>query len=218
MDMGYRKQTFITLFIIVLNFIPKINMLSFFVSIWFGINGNRWALENKEWQSVEHFQRVQRNWVKACAIYILAISFIIMFYGIFVHSKIEQAEHKAYFALAHQHIEDAISESVLRTGRFDMSSNTNLERYMSTYMQRYMEREMRKGSKSMNIDFSTTYKFNCNNTGCLVYADINGAKGPNEVTKNAKDLKDIITFKIVRRQNGSYEVLKPKFWNELFKL
>ena len=32
--------------------------------IWFGMKGNEWAWQNKNWDSLEHFRRVQRSWAK----------------------------------------------------------------------------------------------------------------------------------------------------------
>ena len=37
-------------------------------AIWFGIKGNEWAWNNKEWESIEQFNSIQRNWAKAVAI------------------------------------------------------------------------------------------------------------------------------------------------------
>jgi hypothetical protein len=39
--------------------IPYVN---FIMAIVLGIKGREWAWKNKEWESVEHFQRVQRRW------------------------------------------------------------------------------------------------------------------------------------------------------------
>ena len=30
--------------------------------LWFGMYGNKWALENKNWENLEEFARVQQNW------------------------------------------------------------------------------------------------------------------------------------------------------------
>ena len=42
-----------------LAFIPYIG---FIVSIVLGVKGREWAWQNKRWESVEHFNRVQRKW------------------------------------------------------------------------------------------------------------------------------------------------------------
>ncbi len=36
--------------------------LGFFMQITLGIKGREWAWRNKRWESVEHFQKVQRRW------------------------------------------------------------------------------------------------------------------------------------------------------------
>lgn len=36
--------------------------LGFLMAVALGIKGREWAWRNKKWESVEHFQRVQRRW------------------------------------------------------------------------------------------------------------------------------------------------------------
>jgi len=42
-----------------LTWIPIVNLIMIFV---LGAKGNEWAWQNKRWQSVEHFKRVQKLW------------------------------------------------------------------------------------------------------------------------------------------------------------
>jgi len=42
-----------------LAFIPVLNIL---MMLTLGLNGRKWAWKNKEWESVEHFNRVQKKW------------------------------------------------------------------------------------------------------------------------------------------------------------
>ncbi|MBQ7449856.1 ribonuclease G [bacterium] len=50
----------------VLGFIPIVNLFSGLASlafcIWLGIKGNELAWKNKSWNSLEHFNEVQRKW------------------------------------------------------------------------------------------------------------------------------------------------------------
>jgi hypothetical protein len=39
-------------------------LANFCLSIVFGVKGNEWAWQNKEWQSVEHFKKAQKTWAK----------------------------------------------------------------------------------------------------------------------------------------------------------
>lgn len=57
---GLFNRTYIAL----LMFVPFVN-IAVFVAL--GLRGNEWAWRNKKWDSVEHFQRVQRNWAIAGA-------------------------------------------------------------------------------------------------------------------------------------------------------
>ncbi|MEJ2504831.1 MAG: hypothetical protein P8Y81_01015 [Ignavibacteriaceae bacterium] len=52
---GIGNNTFIAL----LCLLPLINIVMIFV---LGAKGNEWAWQNKRWQSIEHFKRVQRLW------------------------------------------------------------------------------------------------------------------------------------------------------------
>lgn len=42
-----------------LTFIPLVNIVMIFV---LGAKGNEWAWQNKRWQNIQHFKRVQRLW------------------------------------------------------------------------------------------------------------------------------------------------------------
>ncbi len=54
---GIGNNTFIAL----LMFVPFANIIVLFL---LGAKGSAWAWRNKRWDSVEHFQRVQRQWAK----------------------------------------------------------------------------------------------------------------------------------------------------------
>jgi len=42
-----------------LAFVPVLNIVMMFI---LGLNGRKWAWKNKQWESVEHFNRVQKKW------------------------------------------------------------------------------------------------------------------------------------------------------------
>ena len=46
-------------FIAFLTWIPIVNLIMIFV---LGAKGNEWAWQNKRWQGIEHFKRVQKLW------------------------------------------------------------------------------------------------------------------------------------------------------------
>ena len=63
------------------------SLVSLGLMIWFGIRGNEWAYENKDWSSLEDFHIVQRIWVKAWFIInIIACSIFIILFIIYVIS------------------------------------------------------------------------------------------------------------------------------------
>lgn len=75
---GLGNNSFITLVILVISFIPFVNLLTLPVAIWFGVKGNEWAWQNKKWNSIEHFHSVQKMWA-AWGIGILVATFVLCF-------------------------------------------------------------------------------------------------------------------------------------------
>lgn len=67
----------------VLLFVPAISLIAgillFAFQIWLGINGNRLAWESKNWNSVEEFNTVQKNWAKWGVILVLVVPFVFSF-------------------------------------------------------------------------------------------------------------------------------------------
>jgi len=57
-----------------LAFLPVLNIVMMFI---LGLNGRKWAWKNKQWESVEHFNRVQKKWdiagMIALAIYVIVV-------------------------------------------------------------------------------------------------------------------------------------------------
>ena len=63
---GLGNKSYITLLILLVSFIPFVNLIAPFVfCIWFGFEGNKWAWRNKRFQSIEHFHSYQKKWVIA---------------------------------------------------------------------------------------------------------------------------------------------------------
>ncbi len=67
---------------VLLMFVPYVGYFApLGFAIWFGIKGNEWAWNNKNWDSVEHFNSVQINWAKAAiclAVWIVITSIFII--------------------------------------------------------------------------------------------------------------------------------------------
>ncbi len=63
---GLGNRSYITLLMFPAAILTMIPVIGFFVplalDIWFGIKGNTWAWQNKQWRSVEHFHEVQKKW------------------------------------------------------------------------------------------------------------------------------------------------------------
>ena len=54
---GIRNKTYIAFFCV-------LPIIGFFMMIVLGMRGNEWAWQNKQWESVEQFQREQKIWSK----------------------------------------------------------------------------------------------------------------------------------------------------------
>lgn len=60
-------------------FIPFVGLIMAFV---LGFKGNEWAWQSKQWQSIEHFQSVQRKWAKWGVIFFVVILIIGILLGL----------------------------------------------------------------------------------------------------------------------------------------
>lgn len=63
---GLGNKTYLTFIIwatILVSWVPLIGgLVPLGVAIWFGMKGNEWAWQNKQWESVEQFHSVQKTW------------------------------------------------------------------------------------------------------------------------------------------------------------
>ena len=53
--------------------------LGFIMAIVLGFKGREWAWKNKEWESVEHFNRVQRKWSIAGIIFVIVMGVFMVY-------------------------------------------------------------------------------------------------------------------------------------------
>ena len=77
---GIMHKKYITLLILPANIIPIIGPLA--MSVWFGFEGNKWAWESKEWNSVSEFNESQKFWIRLWLV--LTIYGIIMGFKTFI--------------------------------------------------------------------------------------------------------------------------------------
>ncbi len=70
--------------------IPFVNLI---MSVVLGIKGREWAWQNNTWTSLEHFNRVQRNW--SIAGWIVGAIYIAALIGLSMHFINEEAQHNA---------------------------------------------------------------------------------------------------------------------------
>ena len=76
---GLFNNTPVACLAFILPFIPYIGwLLAIVFSIYCGIKGNEWAWQNKQWQSMEHFHTVQKNWAIAGIVFEIVLMFIVV--------------------------------------------------------------------------------------------------------------------------------------------
>ncbi len=75
---GIWYKKYITLVYFAACLIPVLGPLA--VSIWFGIVGNKWAWNSKNWDSIDKFEEAQKNWVR--------LWFILLTVGIIIALKV----------------------------------------------------------------------------------------------------------------------------------
>ena len=85
---GIGNKTYITLLVFVAALIPFIGIFAVIgMQVWFGLKGNRWAWQNKRFQSIEHCHHNQKIWaiVGACLTTIaVLIQIIVLVTSLFV--------------------------------------------------------------------------------------------------------------------------------------
>ena len=220
---GIGNNTYFPLVILPLIFIPFVRYIIPFLLFWFGIKGNGWSIKNKKWGSPIHFFRVQRNWATVAGIVyivviltpiILNLSELNMNMNNFEVPNIinieNTAERKMLFQKSYSSLNSAISVAVVTEGSLDMSNSANMASSLSKQLALATVAD-----DTITDALGIKYSFKCNGKECLVYVDVNGSEGPNEMTKSADSLRDTAMFKIVEKQNGGYVVLRPKWLVEL---
>lgn len=213
---GIFNKTFITLIALLVQFIPIINFFGIFLCIWFGIKGNEWALKNKEWKSVEHFQKVQKRWaIGGLIIFFIAVvglitSMVISVLLLDTNQKI----YKVSFNSAANTLQNAINAE---GANIDMSSGESLAAVIAKNMpEKYMPNL--NGNKIDTYGGSMVYIFDCQtSTKCIITVDANGIKAPNELTKSASKLKDRAEFILVKKEDNKYKLKKPEWLNKTSK-
>ncbi|MGV6852022.1 MAG: hypothetical protein ACWA5R_07575 [bacterium] len=69
-------------------FIPY---LGFIMSIILGIKGREWAWQNKRWESVEHFQQVQKKWSYWAVVIVLGFAALGILMAIMIPAYVDYA-------------------------------------------------------------------------------------------------------------------------------
>ncbi len=91
---GIRHSTYRALWI----FFPPVG---FFMLFALGFKGSEWAWKHTKWQSIKHFQQVQRKWAKAGAIFTLCLIPLIFAFFLVINIYIKDSEpYRLSFGIA----------------------------------------------------------------------------------------------------------------------
>jgi hypothetical protein len=83
---GIGNNTWIAL----LMFVPVANLV---MLILLGVKGNEWAWQNKHWESLEEFKRVQHLWAKVWVILLIVSVILWILMGVFIATILSAALH-----------------------------------------------------------------------------------------------------------------------------
>jgi len=94
-------------------FIPIIN---FFTAIVFGADGNKWAWQNRKWDSIEHFKRTQRMWALwGILLFLFTIILLIIFGFLAVGSEEYATSTISSSALSVGHTQEESTPEITQT-------------------------------------------------------------------------------------------------------
>ncbi|WP_258839692.1 ribonuclease G [Mechercharimyces sp. CAU 1602] len=78
-----------SVWISLLCFVPFVNIAMPFV---LGYKGSEWAWQNKSWESVDHFKRVQKKWaIWGLVIFLISIVFLALVFILMIFAMIAAA-------------------------------------------------------------------------------------------------------------------------------
>jgi len=95
--------------------------------IFLGFKGREWAWKHKKWISIDHFNRVQKQWSLAAAIFIVAIVLLFggLFYGVMSLMKGSDVYQQSFAqvstnTLVQEKLGDTLESSALVSGNIQM--------------------------------------------------------------------------------------------------
>ena len=205
---GLRNRSYITLLMFPAAILTMIPVIGFFVplalDIWFGIKGNTWAWQNKQWRSVEHFHEVQKKWAIGGLIAFIAwiVLSVLIIFALVMPVFMTNTDSMKNSTMIKKSISTAL-ESVVMSEALGNKCDLSSEGLAKCFAERMNVNEI-NGAEIQATDL-TEWKFTGNNSclgagECYVTIDVNGVDGPNT------EGKDIITIPLYAKSNGYLEI------------
>ncbi len=198
---GLGNRTYITLLMfvgVVLNIIPFLGLVvQLGLCIWFGVKGNTWAWQNKQWKSIEHFHEVQKKWAIAGLIVFIIFSVLIPIIVLCIALPIllTNTNELEGSILAHKAVNE-VQEVVIMNEAFDNKCELTSEGLAKCFSDR-MNTTKFTGNSFQTTATKDTYTFTGNGS-CL-------NKGDCYVTITTKN-KTPITIPLYAKANGHLEI------------
>lgn len=197
---GIYHKSYLTLIMIPASFIPYIgSMITLGLSIWFGVEGNKWAWQNRRWESIEQFHAVQKKWAIAGIVVSLIIVPILVMgivAAMVAPALLTNTQEQQFETMKKKGLVNLINVSEMNTAMGETCD------YTSEGLANYYVKRLNVSSQDANKLYlmdGSVWEFlgdgACAYDGdCLVLIDGNGEKGPNlegqDITNVSLYLKD----------------------------
>ena len=205
---GLGNRSYITLLVfpaVILGLVPFVGYIAQIgLLIWFGIKGNTWAWQNKQWRSVEHFHEVQKKWAiwGIVTFIVMNILGVLIVLALVMPVFMTNTDSMKNSTMIKKSISTAL-ESVVMSEALGNKCDLSSEGLAKCFAERMNVNEI-IGAEIQATDL-TEWRFTGNNSclgagECYVTIDVNGVDGPNT------EGKDIITIPLYAKSNGYLEI------------
>ncbi len=212
--------------------IPVLGILIYLVialifCIWLGINGNKFAWQNRKWKSINEFQKVQKTWATiGIIVFIVSILMsILLILPILMLGSIVGSTSKAEYRIGAKKAVSILSQAAqLNIAREVPCPKTFTSEGLAEYFSKSMHGNL-SGKKIITSD-GMYWQFDakggdCSHNDCRVLVDTNGtSKGPNKYWEEGGKSSDRIVIYLKRNFDSyidSLEIIYPEYIDNALK-
>lgn len=174
---GIFNKTYITLLFFIFPFIPYIGIiLTLIFAIYFGINGNRLALKNKKWNSVEDFNKNQKCWT--------IIGFVVTLLTLIQYLNTEfQYRNINIFREKRNELKDFMKDTMLKINSDKKVCGSTTNELLTCFAEKLNVKQVEEDTiKTNEFGDWEFYGEDRSKTGYnYVYVDLNGGNKPNKM-------------------------------------